>query len=188
MRTLLALLVGVLASTDAIAATRDDCRPEAFSAKAEARLRPQDPRLIELLGAGAARSATFRSLVTRLEAGNVIVYISMSQTLKSNLAGKLTWLAGAGTFRYLKATLNLQQTADQMIVTLAHELHHATEVSEDPGVVDQRSMLALYRRIGRQSLLGLAMAWETQGAQDIANQVRRELNSGSIAAVVSEQS
>lgn len=168
MRTLLALVFGSLVATTAAAANPED-------AWREARIRPQDSRIADLLRTGVARSATFRSLVNRLESGQVIVYLSLSQTLKSSLAGKLTWMTRAGNFRYLKATINAEQTADQMIATLAHELQHALEVSADPGVTDQRSLLALYKRIGRPSHSGLAESWETAAAQDTGVQVRREL-------------
>jgi hypothetical protein len=167
MRTLLALLVGSLIATSALAA-------EPGQAWREARVRPQNPRLTDLLRTGVARSATFRELVNRLESGNVIVYLTTSP-LRSNLAGKLTWMTKAGNFRYLKATLNIEQSADQMIATLAHELQHALEVSEEQEVTDQRSLLALYQRIGRPNRSGLLEAWETQAAQDAGIQVRREL-------------
>jgi hypothetical protein len=180
MRTLLALVFGSLIATTALAANPDASPAVARSAEAdetwrEARLRPQDPRLADLLRAGVARSATLRALVNRLESGNVIVYLSSSQTLKASLAGKLTWMTKAGDFRYVKATLNANQSADQMIATLAHELQHALEVSDDLDVTDQRSMLALYKRIGRPSYSVLVEAWETKAAQDAGFQVRREL-------------
>ena len=171
MRTLLALVAASFMATTALAA--DDPEDWRF-----ARVRPQDPRLVELLRAGVARSATFRSLVNRLEAGNVIVYVSLTQTMKSGLAGKLTWITKAGNFRYLKATLNMEQTADQMIATLGHELQHALEVSADEDVTDQRSLMSLYMRIGRPSHAGQTVAWETEAARDTGWQVRRELVSG----------
>jgi hypothetical protein len=184
MRTLLALIFGSLIAAAGLEAK--DARPaEARSAAAEAadpneawreaRLRPQDSRLADLLRDGVARSATFRALVNRLESGQVIVYLSTSLTLRSTLAGKLTWMTKAGAFRYVKATINANQTADQMIATLAHELQHALEVSDDLDVTDQRSMLALYKRIGRPSHSILVEAWETQAAHDAGVQVRREL-------------
>jgi hypothetical protein len=172
MRTLLALVVGSLISTTALAGQD---YTHAVARSAEARVRPQDPRLVELLRAGVARSATFRALVDRLEAGNVIVYVSLSQTLKSGVAGHLTWMTKAGSFRYLRATLSIEQTADQMIATLAHELQHALEVSADANVTDQRSLMALYKRIGKPSWSGQREAWETEAAQNTGYQVRREL-------------
>ena len=167
MRTLLALVFGSLIATSALADPNEAWR--------EARLRPQDPQSADLLREGVARSATFRALVNRLESGNVIVYLSLSLTLRPNLAGKLTWMTKAGNFRYLKATIKLEQSANQMIATLAHELQHALEVSADLDVTDQRSMLALYKRIGRPSHSGVAESWDTEAAQNTAVQVRREL-------------
>ena len=43
-----------------------------------------------------ARSATFRALVNRIEASNVIVYIAVNPSLKSSLSGALTWMTRAG--------------------------------------------------------------------------------------------
>jgi hypothetical protein len=168
MRTLIALFVGCLISTSVFAGAPEDAWPER-------RIRPQDPRLADLLQAGVGRSATLRDIVNRLEAGHVIVYVSLSPTLRSGIAGKLTWISSAGKYRYLKATINSDQMADQMIATLAHELQHALEVSADATVVDQRSMLGLYKRIGRPSLSGASAGWETTAAQQTGLQVRREL-------------
>jgi len=168
MRTLIALLVSCLISTTAFAEVPDQTWREA-------RIRPQDPRLADLLRAGVARSATFRAIVNRLEAGTLIVYISLSPTMRSSLAGKLTWITKAGGFRYLRATINTEQSAEQMIATLAHELQHALEVSDEPDVIDQRSLLSLYKRIGRPSVSGLNEGWETAAARETGFQVRREL-------------
>lgn len=170
MRTLLTLLAAASIATHAFAATDDNTAQGA-------RVRPQDPRLIQLLRAGLTRSATLRGLVNRLEASNVIVYISLSQHLRSSLAGKLAWVTKAGGVRYLRATINAEQPTDQMIATLAHELQHAVEVSADDSVVDQRSLVALYMRIGRPSPAGHAASWDTEAAQDTGYQVRRELMS-----------
>ena len=187
MRTLIALAVSCFLWTSAFAAAPDDRRAVARSAEAdevwrEARIRPQDPRLVDLLRAGVARSATLRAIVNRLEAGNLIVYVSLSPTLRSSLAGKLTWMTRAGAFRYVKATINTEQSADQMIATLAHELQHALEVSDDDAVSDQRSLLELYKRIGRPSVSGISAGWETAAAQETGHQVRRELSASAAAA------
>jgi hypothetical protein len=165
MRTLLALLVGCFISTSVFAGVPDAWRM--------ARLRPQDPRLVNLIREGAARSATFRNIVNRIEAGNVFVYVSLSPNLSPGLAGKLTWISHAGAYRYLKATINTEQNTLQMIATVAHELQHALEVSDDPGVVDQRSLVGLYQRIGQRSMS--SDGWETAAARDTGFQVRREL-------------
>lgn len=187
MRTLIALLFGCLISSSSLAAVPDDSLAIARSAEADetwrkARIRPQDPRLTDLLRDGVARSATFRSLVTRIEAGNVFVYLSLSPVMKSTLAGKLTWITNAGRFRYLRATINTEQSFDQMIATLAHELQHAVEVSADDSVTDQRSLQELYKRIGRPSFTGINAGWETEAAQQTGLQVRRELTAATATA------
>ena len=141
----------------------------------EVRLRPQDARLEQVLKAGAARSATFKSLVDRIEASNVIVYLALNPIMKSSLSGMLTWMTRAGDFRYVRASISTDLNADQMIATLAHELQHAVEVIEDESVTDEASLVALYRRIGRQSGTASPTRWETAAAQETGFKVRREL-------------
>jgi predicted transcriptional regulator len=164
MRHLLALVMCSLISTTAFA--------ESWR---EARVRPQDPRLVTLLRQGVERSPTLRALVDRIEASNVFVYIGLSPLMKSNLAGKLTWMTRSGDYRYLRATINTEQNADQMIATLAHELQHVVEVIEEELVSDQRSLQELYKRIGRPSISGVGAGWETEAAQQTGLRVRREL-------------
>src|SRR5690242_4621969 len=117
----------------------------------EVRLRPQDDRLEKVLKEGAARSTTFKALVDRIEASNVIVYIALNPQMKSSLSGMLTWMTRSGQYRYVRASISTDLTSNQMIATLAHELQHAVEVIDDETVVDEKSLVALYRRIGRQN-------------------------------------
>lgn len=147
------------------------------------RIRPQDQRLTDLLQAGLSRSATLRALVNRIEASNVIVYVTLSPLMKPSLAGKLTWMTRAGEFRYLRASINAELASDMMIATLAHELQHAVEVIEDDRVVDQRSLVELYKRIGRPSSSAVPAGWETVAAQEAGLRVRRELVAASAAAL-----
>jgi hypothetical protein len=208
MRTLLALLVGCSMMSPCPAEARSADADETQSAKADeartakaddrpvmagelwrqARVRPQDPRLADLLRTGVARSATFRDIVNRLEAGNLIVYVSLSPNMRSSLAGKLTWMTRSGDFRYVKATINTEQSADSMIATLAHELQHALEVHDDDSVIDQRSLKGLYQRIGRPSLSGAIAGFETVAAQEAGLRVRRELVASAAAAAASRSS
>lgn len=139
------------------------------------RIRAQDGRIKELLKIGTARSSTFRALVDRINADDLIVYVSLSPLLKPNLAGKLTWMGKAGGFRYVRAQISTELHPDAMIATLAHELQHAVEVIEDQGVTDQRSLEQLYKRIGRPSTGTVPAGWETEAAQRAGLRVRREL-------------
>ena len=146
------------------------------------RLRPQSPFVAGLLKAGTARSATMRSLVDRIEAGNVIVYIAVNPLLKSSLSGGLTWMTRAGEFRFVRASISRDLTPDQMIATLAHELQHAAEVAEDESVISEATLVAMYRRIGLQGR-GAAPGFETVAAQEMGYQVRRELGAAPAPAV-----
>lgn len=166
MRLLLTVaLSAVVLSSSALASQRDG----------GARLRPQDPRIVQVLEEGAARSTTFKSLVDRIEASNVIVYIAINPILKSSLSGALTWMTRAGEFRYVRASISPDMTFDQMIASVAHELQHAVEVIEDSAVIDEKSLVALYRRIGQPSSAAGPSGWETVAAQRAGWQVRREL-------------
>ncbi len=139
------------------------------------RLRPQDDRLTHLLRDGVSRSATLKRLVDRIEASNVIVYVALNPMMKPNLSGMVTWMSRAGAFRYLRASISTDLTPNQMIATIAHELQHAVEVIDDESVSDERSLAALYRRIGHQSGTSSPSRWETSAAQRTGLQVRREL-------------
>lgn len=139
-----------------------------------ARIRPQDTRSTQLLRNGMARSDTFRALVERLEASNVFVYVSVSPLIKPRVAGQLTWMTQAGPYRYLRATLNPELSIDLQVATLGHELQHAVEVLDDEMVVCEKSLVALYRRIGEPSRVANS-SWETVAAQEAGYRVRREL-------------
>ena len=163
----------------------------AFAAKGptgEVRLRPQDPRLEKVLKEGAARSTTFKALVDRIEASNVIVYIALNPIMKSNLSGALTWMTRSGDYRYLRASISIDLTPEQMIATVAHELQHAVEVIEDESVVDEKTLVALYRRIGHQNSTVAPARWETAAAQQAGFRVRRELGSTPAAPTIARAS
>jgi len=147
------------------------------------RIRPQDPRSTRLLRDGIARSETFRALVARIEASNVFVYVTVTPFIKSSLAGQLTWMTQAGPYRYLRATLSAEQTSDQSIASLAHELQHAVEVVDDVRVKDEKTLVALYQRIGTPSRASVSSGWETLAAQETGYRVRRELGDSTGAAM-----
>lgn len=155
----------MMLTTGALAAPRDG----------GPRIRPQDARTKQVLKEGAERSATFKALVDRIEASDVIVYVAINPLLRSSLSGSLTWMTRAGEYRYVRASISPEMLFDQMIATVAHELQHAVEVIGDPGVIDEKSLAALYRRIGHESQASVPSGWETVAAQETGWQVRREL-------------
>ncbi|HYE88598.1 MAG TPA: hypothetical protein VEA16_19685 [Vicinamibacterales bacterium] len=175
MRLLLsvALSAALFAST-AFAARMPDGGP---------RIRPQDNRIKQVLQEGVERSATFKALVDRIEAGDVIVYVAVNPLLKSSLSGALTWMTQAGGFRYVRASISSDLLFDQMIATVAHELQHALEVIGDTSVRDEKTLIALYRRIGHENPNIRPLGWETVAAQETGWKVRREIASVPAAAL-----
>lgn len=176
MRTLItAALCAVVVSSSAFAGAAPDAAP---------RLRPQDPRIKAALREGAARSSTFRALLDRIESGDVIVYVATNRQIKSSLAGMLTWMTQAGGYRYVRASINPDQSFDQLIATIGHELRHAIEVIDDPGVNSERTLVDLYRRIGEQNTSASPSRWETSAALQTGWTVRRELSAMSMPAAL----
>jgi hypothetical protein len=139
------------------------------------RIRPQDTRIARFLSDGLKRSPTMRALVDRIEASNVIVYVGAKPLMKSHLSGALSFVTSAGDYRYVRAMINADLLPDLMIATLAHEFQHVLEVIDAPSVVDDKSLVNLYRSIGVSSTERQLTGWETHAAQAMGAQVRREL-------------
>lgn len=138
-------------------------------------LRVQDSRTATALRDGLLRSPTLRKLVDQIEASNMFVYVGLNPFMKSRLAGQTTWMGKAREYRYLRVAINGDLVADQIIATLAHELRHVIEVIDDETVVDEGTLVSLYRRIGKPASADIPSGWETVAAQDAGFQVRREL-------------
>jgi hypothetical protein len=146
------------------------------------RVRPTDQRIRAVVRIGLERSTRVRSLVERVESGNVVAHISMDARMGTGLAGRLTFVGAAGGFRYVRVRINPDQTSEQAIAALAHELQHVVELGEHPGVVSEADLSGLYQRIGHSNRAGSVLGWETTAAQDVSLQVRRELTLGAAAA------
>ncbi len=148
------------------------------------RVRPHDSRIARFIADGLERSPTLRALVDRIEASNVIVYVGGNPLMKSHLSGALV-VRGHGRRLPLRARDDQRrsQLPDLMIATLAHEFQHVVEVIDEPSVVDDNSLVRLYRRIGVSSRERPSTGWETLAAQAMGAQVRRELLLGRANAV-----
>jgi hypothetical protein len=132
-----------------------------------------DPRLAELLVQGMARSATLRGLIASLEASDVIVHVSFSQSQARNgyLAHQITV---AGSYRFLRIMLKARLSNREVIPVLAHELQHALEVAQSPQVRDPDGIKALFERIGFPALES-AFVHETEEALRVQRCVRADL-------------
>jgi hypothetical protein len=140
-------------------------------------LRPFSCRTAAIVANGLARSATFRGLVDRIGQLNGIVYITDRYYVNSQtrrvLSGALSHsVSMAGAHRVLHLMV-APESGDRPLITIAHELQHAIEVLEAPGVNTEAAVDQLFARIGVQVSAGIM---ETQAALDAERTVMRELS------------
>jgi hypothetical protein len=101
-----------------------------------------------LLADGIAHSPSFRRLVNRIEQSDVIVYIDVRPDMRPGVGGSLRFLAESATDRFLRIQLNRTVARLWQVALLGHELQHAVEVAEAPGIHSAADLRALYREIG----------------------------------------
>jgi hypothetical protein len=160
--------------------------PAALNAKPhDDRLRTLDQRLEELLHEGVVRSETFRSLVQRLTDGDVVVYLRQ-ETLPAGVHGRMSFLTTASGTRYVLIALTPDLDAPRSIVVLGHELRHAVEVLEQPGIVDEPSFVAAYEHATyrRRQLADGRTAFDTIAAVQAGIEVWKDLALSPIDAPV----
>jgi len=160
-----AVLMLAMAATKTVA-------PSAALESPTRHIRSAFPYVNSLLRDGFYKSPTFARLVTRLERSDLIVYVEMLPQMPAGVEGRLVMLPRAHDTRYVRIQLGMQGSVSDAIALLGHELQHATELADAPGVTDMDGFVALYERIGQKS------GWhqyETAAAQDAARQVKSEI-------------
>ena len=128
---------------------------------------------------GYHRSLTFASLVDRLQASDVVVYVSVVPQLPAPLRARSTMSAGTPYERYVWSEIARGVTPDETIALVAHELRHALEIADAEDVIDQTGMERLYRRIGTRSGPGM---FETEDAIETEWRVKKELRTRAVQA------
>lgn len=143
---------------------------------ARAFIRPLHPLLAQILDAGYGRSATFRALVDRLEAGDVVVYMQYGQ-LPGDIQGRLSFLGAAAGRRYVLVELIRELEESRMIAIVGHELRHAVEVLEQPEIVDRARFALAYESTGfrRRQFAGGGTGFDTAAAIAAGQRIWREL-------------
>ena len=101
-----------------------------------------------LLCRGHGPLPSFRRLVNRLEQSDVIVYIDLRPDMRPDVGGSLRFLAESATDRFLRIQLNRSVAKLWRVALLGHELQHAVEVAEAPGIHSAEDLRMLYRQIG----------------------------------------
>ena len=123
-----------------------------------------------LVAKGLERSATFRNLVRRLDATDVVVYVRFSRC--TGVPACLLWASAGPRVRMLVARLDrFGHSDDELIALLAHELQHAYEVASGPATTDAASFGRWFATRGWKGAHG----FETAEAQDVSRKVSAEL-------------
>ena len=142
----------------------------------ERRVRSTDKRVSQLLKIGMQRSPTFAQMVQSLNRTDVIVYIERTNDLPRTLAGRLLLLPRTGPYRYLRVQVRGDLPTRELVALIGHELRHALEIADEPGVRDESTMLTFYKKIGHPTT-GALHTYDTDAAQLAGQRVRVELNS-----------
>jgi len=138
-------------------------------------IRPLDAGLEELVALGMRDSPSFRTLVARLEASDVVVYLRWARRLRAHLTSQLTFVGTSSALRYVDVAVDRAAARDRLVATIGHELRHAVEIAETPAIVDARSLGEAYARMGRTSRVEFHPRFETEAAVETGRLVWREL-------------
>lgn len=120
-------------------------------------VRTNEPDLAVLIAEALQRSPSFRLLVERLNASDVIVYVRSSRDLPRGVDGHLTVMGVAGGRRYVVVSLDWGRSRLRLTATLGHELQHAVEIAERQDIVDHSTMVQAYETFGAEG------AWRPKG-------------------------
>lgn len=138
-------------------------------------IRATDARILSLIETGLSESATFRRLVTILNASDVIVYVEPKQ-MRNVLGGYLSHnIATGGDYRYLRIAVETQGSRRRLVALLAHELQHAVEVAQTPTARDAVSLEQAFSQLAVAFGCGSTTCYETQAAKDLEHIVSAEI-------------
>jgi hypothetical protein len=150
-------------------------QPAAFGADDApfVRVRSSDPAIAAVIDLAAARSATFRTLLTSIQTSNGMVYVEPGECGHGTRACLKIWMRATGATRFLRVMVNPRRADSpaDFIGSIGHELQHSVEALSEQGTVDS---LGLYNFFSRTALWR-DDRFETDAAIKIGNAVRREL-------------
>ena len=119
-------------------------------------------------------SRYLQSIVQRIAASNVIVYVTCERFASSTLSGRTMWAEANREARYLRVQVDCMLPSPQFVAILGHELQHVAEVADTQDVVDSRSFAKLFQAIGYLTCHA-AEQFETDGAVNAGERVRQEV-------------
>ena len=111
----------------------------------QSRVRSDSPTLARVIRDAADRSATFRSVVARINATNGLVYVHEAHCPGLAKACLFQDLQRSGPNRVLRIGVTITKRDDISVAgSIGHELQHAFEVLEDPHVTTTEDMVGVW--------------------------------------------
>jgi len=118
----------------------------------------------------AAASPTMSTLLRRLEASDLIIYVVFTNSPEIP-RGRTKLVTATGAARFLRIDINARIRPGDRLPILAHELQHAVELADALNVRDDDGVRRLYTRIG---FLCGPDRYETAAACAVEHEVRCE--------------
>ena len=138
-------------------------------------LRILDGQLKSLFEHGLTQSPTLRALADKVGAASILVFVEGDIRMPERLGARLQFVTSIDGVRYVRVDINCPLAPRRQIALLAHELQHALEIAERPGIGDIEAMESMYENIGFQSFdNGRHRGFETHAAIDVQETVERE--------------
>jgi hypothetical protein len=137
------------------------------------RVRALDPRTREWIRIGTAESPTFRALLARLTASDLILYIEIVDRILGGAAGRLYFVTATSSVRYVRIELVAAGNVRDMVALVGHELQHAVEIANAPQVRDAQALALLYLGMGDNALD--RSHYDSVAARVAGDRVRSEL-------------
>jgi hypothetical protein len=138
----------------------------------DAHVRGLDREAARILEIAISRSPTVARMAQALESSDLIVWVE-THPLQKRTLGELRVVSAVGPVRHVRISLRTPAALVDLVSTLGHELHHATEVAGAPQVRDLASQVAFYRQAGYEGTAG--GYFETDAAREVGRKVAREL-------------
>jgi hypothetical protein len=150
--------------------------PYGASAETAPRIRILDAPLKSLFDHGLTQSPTLRTLVEKVEAASILVFVEGEIRMPERLGARTNFVTSVNGVRYVRIDVNFTLAPRRQIALLAHELQHALEIADRADILDVEAMESLYEDIGFQSFEnGRHRSFETEAAIDVQESVEREL-------------
>jgi hypothetical protein len=110
------------------------------------RVRSEKPALAALIGEGISRSKTFAGLVASIDRTDGLVYVGEGTCGGRVRACLAMAVSVAGPNRILRIQVDSRRPRRDLIAAIGHELRHAIEVLNEPGIRNRDALFHFYLR------------------------------------------